>query len=191
MKYMPRKKIWSGSNRKNTFNAETFEGRSYGHWLYVMKAKGGKVLFNWYRYSVTTTGHQYEMASFLRSEFGIKESDIIRLDQHASLDRGIFMDTQYERLFLAEVRSKRKGMRAEFLKTQLETIKQMKAEIKVLRKLGAKTSYPVDEIKARVTADETKRLETNREESRKMRELKKQLMTEVKDQFDSVEAVAI
>lgn len=68
MKYMQKAGIYKGSNV--TFNPETVEAYSYDWWGFVKKI-GGKVIFNTYRYSVTTAKHQSKVRSLLR-ELGIK-----------------------------------------------------------------------------------------------------------------------
>jgi len=190
MKFMPRLKIYSGSNRKNTFNAETFEGRSYQHWLYVCKIKG-KVIFNDTNYSVTTSKHQNEMKSFLTSEMGIKFDDIIFVDQRESLTSGILLDSFYETLALAEIKAAYKGRAANFINEQKELVKSTKAKIKQLKNLGATTSVSLEDIKEQVQRDETARLASNREKSQANAIKRKELVKNHSAKMNSLDAISI
>jgi hypothetical protein len=55
--WCPRLKLWKGCNGKAWLNPETLESRSYGWWLVTRKI-GNTLVFNDYRYSSTTSGHQ-------------------------------------------------------------------------------------------------------------------------------------
>lgn len=70
LKYYKRAGVYKNSTGSNKFNPETLEAHSYDWWKYVAKIDG-KVVFNNYSYSVTTSGHQSAMRSLL-SELGIK-----------------------------------------------------------------------------------------------------------------------
>ena len=63
MKYYKRLKVYKANNVY--FNPETIEAESYGWWEFL-KVIGGKVVFNDYRYSVTTTKHQSKVKGLLR-----------------------------------------------------------------------------------------------------------------------------
>jgi len=79
MKYYKRLKIWKSSNV--TFNPETCEAHSYKWWLFVAKVKN-KVVFNNYRYSVSTEKHQSKV-EWLLAQLGVK------IDFYAEFPRGI------------------------------------------------------------------------------------------------------
>lgn len=68
MKYFSRANIYKASNV--TFNSETMDAFSYDWWRFVAKIDG-KVVFNNYRYSVTTAGHQRKVERLLQN-LGIK-----------------------------------------------------------------------------------------------------------------------
>lgn len=70
--WKPRKGVYSNSNGTCTFNPISLEGLSYDWWLVVRKV-GPYVLFNDYRYSTTTSGHQ-RMLRGLLEELGIQIS---------------------------------------------------------------------------------------------------------------------
>lgn len=81
VKYMKRANIYKNSTGSFTFNPETFEARSYNWWVFVAKVEG-KVIFNNYRYSVSTSRHQRLMKNLL-NELGIA------IDIQVELPRGI------------------------------------------------------------------------------------------------------
>jgi len=62
MKYYPRLNVYKASN--NFFNPVTCEAYSYNWWRYVERI-GNKVIFNNYRYSVSTSKHQTRMQDLL------------------------------------------------------------------------------------------------------------------------------
>lgn len=70
MKLMKRSGIYQASNYKVTFDPSKIEARSYKWWSFVSKLDG-KVVFNNYRYSVTTSKHQGKVRDLMR-ELGIK-----------------------------------------------------------------------------------------------------------------------
>ena len=68
MKYYPRLGLYKASNL--TFNPSTLDAYSYGYWRFVARVEG-VVIFNNYRYSNSTSKHQYKVRSLLKS-LGIK-----------------------------------------------------------------------------------------------------------------------
>lgn len=67
MKYYKRLKQWKASNV--IFDVEKCEATSYKWWIFV-KRIGGKLVFNDYRYSNTTSKHQYKVKRLL-NQLGI------------------------------------------------------------------------------------------------------------------------
>ncbi len=192
MEWRPRLKIYQGSNRKNTFNPTTFEAYSYGHWQYVKKVKG-KILFNYFKYSHTTAKHQREMFQFLMTKMKVKTKDIIILNQAENLREGFFLDDFYKKLFLAEFAANRKGLGKEYLKKQKKTVLQLRTEIKTLLKLGARrlAGQDIENLRQKVVNNELHRLQENREKSRITREKRRELLANVRNQFESTDAVAV
>lgn len=188
MQWKPRLEIFQGSNRKNTFDPKTFQARSYQHWVYVLKIKG-QVIFNDYSYSVTTNGHQGEMKSFLRSELKVK--NMIFVDQRQSLTSGLFLDSHYEKMALAEFRLTLKNRQADFYKDQKTIVETCKKEIAKLKKLGAKAEMTLVNHRINAKERETKRIETQREKSKIAREARKAVVTEFKSQYESTSAVEV
>lgn len=64
MRHYKRSNEYRASNV--TFNPETKQAYSYGWWRFV-DVINGKVVFNNYSYSVSTSGHQSKVRSLLRS----------------------------------------------------------------------------------------------------------------------------
>ena len=70
IKFYPRLKIFKNSTGNVTFDPKKVEALSYNWWVFVKKIKG-KVVFNDYRYSNTTSAHQYLVRTVLK-DLGIK-----------------------------------------------------------------------------------------------------------------------
>lgn len=68
MKRLKSKNLWKAANVE--FNADTIEARSYAWWIFVKKING-LVVFNSYKYSVTTAKHQRKLRDLL-NDLGIK-----------------------------------------------------------------------------------------------------------------------
>jgi hypothetical protein len=151
---------FKGHNGKATLDPIDVEGRSYGHWCFVRRING-KVVFNNYRYSVTTSGHQ-SAVRYLLADLGIKidlEFNMGResLDSHSFRERALL--ALYERLFTLELASKRRNA-----KDRSHEIKEVKAQVRLARSLGAKcTRETIAKIKATCEACEVDRLADLRE----------------------------
>lgn len=70
MKYMKRKNIYQCSNYNCTFDPVSKRAMSYKWWAFVAEVEG-KIVFNNYRYSNSTSKHQSKVRSLL-NELGIK-----------------------------------------------------------------------------------------------------------------------
>lgn len=81
MKHMKRSGLYQCSNYNCTFNPATLEAHSYRWWRFVARIDG-KVIFNSYRYSNSTSKHQSKVRSLLQ-ELGIK------IDLELKLPKGI------------------------------------------------------------------------------------------------------
>jgi len=189
MQFKPRLKIWQGSNRKNTFNPETFEARSYQHWCYMTKIKG-HIVFNDYSYSVTTNGHQGEMRGFMRETLGINMDKVVFVNQRQSLTSGLFLDHHYETMALAEVRIKNSN-RPAFIESQKEIIAKCKKEIAILKKLGARADMTLVNHRVNAKQRETSRLERQRAKSKAARDARKAVVTEFQGAYESTKAVEV
>lgn len=89
--YMPRKKIVSKHGGKlNVFidsDSNTIKATSYGHWTFITEING-LYIFNAYRFSVTTSKHQWSAKSIML-ELGLK---YITVRYKASLTHMRLMD---------------------------------------------------------------------------------------------------
>lgn len=92
--YKKREGIYANSTRSLTFNPETLEAFSYKWWRFVAKIEG-KVIFNNYSYSISTTKHQHKIRSLLY-ELGIK------IDLFLPLPEGINSSSLAELILTAE-----------------------------------------------------------------------------------------
>lgn len=92
MKYFPRLQIYKAKNV--TLNPKTLEAYSYRWWKFVAVVEN-KVIFNNYRYSNTTTKHQYKVRSIL-NELGIK------IDYSLQIPQGIELNSLAELFEIAE-----------------------------------------------------------------------------------------
>lgn len=81
MKYFSRLQCWKASNI--TFKQFPLSARSYKHWCFVMRLPNGKVVFNDYRYSVTTSKHQSKVRGLL-NQLGIQIDCFVNI--RSSLD---------------------------------------------------------------------------------------------------------
>ncbi len=70
MKFMKRKGVYQASNYNVTFDPKTCSAFSYSWWKFVGIVEG-KVVFNNFRYSNTTSKHQSKVRSLLK-DLGIK-----------------------------------------------------------------------------------------------------------------------
>jgi hypothetical protein len=92
MKYMKKLNIWKASNV--TFNPKSIDAHSYKHWRFVALVDG-LVVFNNYRYSVTTAKHQRVVENLL-AHLGIK------IDMKIQIPTGIRTQTIEELILEAE-----------------------------------------------------------------------------------------
>lgn len=90
MKLMKRSGIYKAKNV--TFNPKTLDAHSYDWWRFVALVEG-KVIFNSYRYSVSTARHQRKVGSLLASLD-------IKIDIDMPLPRGIRNDQTLAELII-------------------------------------------------------------------------------------------
>lgn len=196
-KYRPKLGYYT-DGQNNKFDLESFEATSYKWWTYVTKIKG-KVVFNSYPYSPTTQGHQRRMRELLK-QLGIKIDVEVSMRQSLSNFYNDSLPSKYESLFLNEIALKR-AKKQDRINSINESIKDLKAEIKTCRQLGAKMPMAsIVSLKARLIESDTKRLEREREkraEVKTLRDFKKAelldfgpVMTEF-DKADSLDEIKL
>lgn len=157
LNWQVRNKIFKGYNNKCTFDPVTMQAYSYKHWRFVDVIKG-KVVFNNYGYSNTTSGHQWAVKSLLNS-LGIKID--LEIEMHSSLScfKNEALPALYEKLADFEVIVNRKGSRDETKKRYNDAILEVKSKIAKARLLGAKCSKDsIAAIYASAKDTESKRL---------------------------------
>lgn len=94
MKYMKRAGIYQASNYNCTFNPKTMEAFSYRWWKFIAVVEG-KVVFNSYRYSNSTSKHQSKVRGVLNN-LGIK------IDLELPLPKGINSTNLAELILIGE-----------------------------------------------------------------------------------------
>jgi hypothetical protein len=136
MKYYKRLNVWKARNVK--FNPETIEAWSYGWWLFVCVIKG-KVVFNRYHYSKTTSKHQ-DKVSWLLSQLGIKVD--VEVSMHGSLRsfERCALTPVYREIETLKLEMTLKGARKAKNKERAKRIKHLQRHVQTLRFLGAKCS---------------------------------------------------
>lgn len=159
--------VFKGCNGKAVFDPIAMSATSYDWWQFVRVIKG-KVVFNAYRYSVTTGVHQGSVASLLRT-LGVPVYLEVDMRDTLSQFEWAALEPLYSQLFQAEVEQGRKGA-----KPRTSTIRELKARIKKARLLGAKCSkFRQAAIKTTCTEAEVRRLArvaTARAEGKAMRQ---------------------
>jgi len=158
-KFRPRKGVWT-DGQNNVFDPNEFEATSYNWWTYVKRIKG-KVVFNEYPYSQTTSNHQRNMRTLLK-QLKIKIDVTVSMRQSLSNFYNDSLPSKYETLFKLEIQATRarKGDTS-----KVDAIKSVKSEIKLCRSLGAKfTRKQMSELKADVIRRDEARLKAAREE---------------------------
>jgi hypothetical protein len=143
--YRKRAKRFEGNRARCTFDPNTGEARSYGHWRFVWKVKN-TYIFNTYSYSNTTSGHQSKVSCLLR-ELGIKNVLRVNLGSSGTID------AVYSRLFQYEIEQKRKGA-----KSRKGMINAEKRTLAKLRALGFKPRGSIKELKAGLIGTENARI---------------------------------
>lgn len=158
MTYGSKRKTFKGCNGKCVFNPKTIEAFSYSHWRFVFKYKG-VVLFNSYRYSNTTTRHQYAVMSLLNT-LGINFVALNFGGKSLSPDSIDFaMSKYFYDLFIQELRINRCKDRTRVV----QSINQIKEKIKLLKKLGASIDDNlINLLRKNAENDEKHRIERNR-----------------------------
>lgn len=185
-KFKPRLNTWQ-DGKNNTFNPETFFARSYSHWAYVRKIKG-KIVFNEYYYSQQTARHQTNMRELLKA-LGFKIDVFVNTPE--SLDKGICLDSTYERQALAEFRLTKKGMKQSYYDDQADIIAECKVLAQTFKKLSTWSVSTLKEHRQSAKRNEVTRLESAREKSKAARAKKQALLDTYGAQMQDVSAIAI
>lgn len=79
MKYYPRLKVWKASNLMFR-EGSNLAAYSYEHWRFLSVTALGRVVFNQYKYSQTTSRHQKRVLAKL-AQLGIKVDIFLNIPQ--------------------------------------------------------------------------------------------------------------
>ena len=180
MEFSPRLNIFKNGRGKNTFDLFELEATSYGWWVYL-KVINGCLVFNNYSYSNTTSKHQSD-CRYLLDQLGIKPDLVVY--QRDCLSNGLneSLVEAYKSIYLSEYRLTKKGLR-DSTKACFESIIEANLEhISSIESLGFTiTNNDKANLKKAVIEREESRLERQREESRKRRELINSVSEELED----------
>jgi hypothetical protein len=186
MKFFPTLGMFKAAKDKNTFDVSKCEARSYKHWVYVSRIKG-KVVFNDYKYSVTTGGHQSDMRRLLES-LGIKVHLFVYTHADLSKFETEALKEMYERRVAVEIAMTRKGTNPAKNLARVKEIKAIDRDMAKARALGAKlTRKEMAEIKAYLLESEKRRIAEMKEATARRAELNRQAKAALARSLDIVE----
>jgi hypothetical protein len=140
MRYYPRLKLYKAMNV--TFDPVTMDARSYKWWRFV-KPIGSNLVFNHYRYSVTTSIHQREVIQVLES-LGVEYKSMLVVHSVKSLDDKDWIKdclARYEAeraALLAEVKKPRSQLRRNVIRISRAT--ELLHKMKLIRRLNAESN---------------------------------------------------
>ena len=141
MKKLKTRNEYVGCNGKARYYVDEDKATSYGHWDFVAEING-KVIFNDYRYSQTTSRHQREVA-WLLDDLGVKVDATVRMGE--SLNQESFertaLDYFYNLAILRIIEIHTKRVHASTKEDNRKVIAIMKKKIKELREIGADISW--------------------------------------------------
>lgn len=166
-KFIQKRNRWELSTGNDWLDLETMRAVSYGWWCYLKLIKG-KLVFNNYSYSNTTSNHQSDTRSILKNA-GIKIDYVVKTVACLDHFESEALEPLYRKIFRLEIEMKRKGSRKDQT-SRLREIESLKQEIVFLRELGAKFSRKQQkELKTELLDNENRRverLEKEREEKK-------------------------
>ena len=154
LKYFKRLKIWKSSTGNVKFDPTSVRATSYNWWVFVRKIKG-KVVFNDYNYSPSTGGHQNAVRALLKK---LKINIDVTIKMRSSLNdlTTESLPAIYKEIFTLKAYNVRKGVRKATIQYNLERISDLRADMKIMRSLGAEiTRYTLEKLKQEVSASET------------------------------------
>lgn len=158
MPWKPRKGVFEYKRRSRcTFDPNVIDARSYDWWQFVMVCDG-KVIFNNYSYSHTTSSHQ-RMVRLLLKQLGIKID--IEVNSAPSLSNGLTfaLEQAYKDLINARIAQSRRNA-----KPRTYAIKHATKVIKQLEALGVKFIDSKESIERQCQQAETRRLQRLKEQ---------------------------
>jgi len=139
LKYFKKLNVYKNSTGSNYFDPETMVATSYNWWVYLKRIKG-KLVFNDYSYSPSTSGHQSALKGVLK-DLGIK-IDIIVFCRQGLTDSGIneAIEDKFKSIVELEILIARKGSKKETNEFRKKQIKKLNNDIETLQSIGGKLS---------------------------------------------------
>lgn len=184
-----RENIYKNSTGNVTFDPSQIEAWSYKWWKFVSK-ENGLVIFNDYNYSSTTNAHQ-SLVRDLMKQLKIKIDVIVysRKGLQDNYKKEIYEDI-YSDMFLAEYKLMKKGMSKKVKQEQKYIIKNCAKKLNKLKKIVCPIStQELQDLKKKVIDDYEYNLLQKRIEAKEKRELKKQMLEQVKDQLNDLSPI--
>lgn len=157
MHWQSRNKIFKDCNGNCTFDPVLVQAHSYDHWRFVDVIKG-KVVFNDYRYSNTTSGHQWRVR-YLLEQLGIKIDLEVQMYESLTTFKENALIALYRQLADYEIKLNRKLSKEKTKNYMIALIKEVKTKIKAVKKLEAViTKEQIENIKFNCEQAEIRRL---------------------------------
>lgn len=166
------------------FYVESKRATSYGHWCFLKVIKG-KLIFNDYHYSSSTSAHQSCVREVLKS---LKIKIDFCVYQSETLDDGVQVRHLVERIELAKLKLSKKGLREKTRKHLESSLAESIKELKDIQK-ALKISVPrelLKQVKASVLKNENERLESNRRNN-----TKNPINADLKKELNSLDSISL
>lgn len=169
-------------NGKCVFDPIGVRAYSYDHWKFVTVIKG-RVVFNAYRYSVTTGTHQSHVR-YLLEALGIKIDLEVNTRNDLDCFKSSALPEMYSRLFELEIAAVRKNSKDSTNAERRKDIARLKRDIALARKLGAVcTREAIATLKATAERHEAERLRDITDRRVRSNELARQSRDALKRSF--------
>lgn len=179
IKFFKTLNVYKNSTGTCLFYPDQKYATSYNHWTFLKVIKG-KLVFNDYYYSKSTSSHQSCVREVLKT---LKMKIHFTVFQRDSLSNGIQIDHLLERIELAKLKLSKKGLRQKTRKSIESDLEDTTKELKKIQK-ALKISVSRDllkQVKERVLKNENSRLERQRRNSPKKSELSSEIKAELED----------
>ena len=130
-----------GCNRKARFYADEIRATSYDHWNFV-NVINGKVVFNWFKYSNTTSNHQWAVNALLQ-DLGIKVDVTVNMNRSLTEDtfRQDALHYYYNTATQLIVKKNSPRVRKKTKEECEMALENIREKIKELKELGAEYSW--------------------------------------------------
>lgn len=193
LKYMKKANIYKNSTGSCTFDPVQIEAVSYNWWTFVKKIDG-LVIFNDYKYSGSTSSHQYLVRKLLK-EHSIK-IDVVVFSrkglQSSEWENEVFSNI-HSKILLAEYKLTKKGRTKKFIDDQKYIIKDAKKDMTTLSKKikDPLSKDAIEELRQKLIKSYESDLENKRQENKETRIKLKQMKNTVKDELNNLDALNV